>query len=273
MIEKNYFGIFKDLVAQGGARVIEGTPWLPEIYDLMETLESDIPFILDTAGETGTPILDLACGTGRILFPLARADFDVVGLDSNPEMLRLLERKKAAEPRQVRRRITTIHDNMQSFNIDKAFRLIVIANNSFNYLMIEEQQGTLKTIYKHLHPGGVLLLDVFLPKPLSCETMESSYCKSKWDEENQRLIFYFVQVRENIVESTSAMNAFTMFIKAGGVMDFYVQNWKQRRTYPNELLLLLRQAGFSNIVFYGDYERKELDDNSSQIVVLAKKDL
>ena len=49
----------------------------------------DLPFWLDLAGETGDPLLELGCGTGRLLVPLGQAGHRVIGVDHDPAMLKL----------------------------------------------------------------------------------------------------------------------------------------------------------------------------------------
>ena len=64
-----------------------------EFYDLF-TDNTDIPFFLEFARKTGSPILDLAAGTGRVSFALAKEGFDVVALEQSQSMLLKLERNK-----------------------------------------------------------------------------------------------------------------------------------------------------------------------------------
>jgi SAM-dependent methyltransferase len=57
-------------------------------YDLVHAeLKDDIPLVLTLAGQGKGPILELGCGTGRLLLPLARAGYEVIGLDNSPAML------------------------------------------------------------------------------------------------------------------------------------------------------------------------------------------
>jgi ubiquinone/menaquinone biosynthesis C-methylase UbiE len=69
-----------------------------DFYDLRiegdyRPISGDVPFYLRQARKTGGPILELACGTGRIAIPLARAGFEVVGLDKSRAMLRIARAK------------------------------------------------------------------------------------------------------------------------------------------------------------------------------------
>jgi len=63
---------------------------------------ADVPFYVAEAKSARGPVLELGCGTGRILFPIARAGCTIVGLDSSREMLARARQKLAAEPRASR---------------------------------------------------------------------------------------------------------------------------------------------------------------------------
>ncbi|MGE5194462.1 MAG: class I SAM-dependent methyltransferase, partial [Deltaproteobacteria bacterium] len=59
-----------------------------EFYDCVEAYRTraDVGFFVDLARETGGPVLELGCGTGRVLIPTARAAIEIVGLDQSPQM-------------------------------------------------------------------------------------------------------------------------------------------------------------------------------------------
>ncbi len=50
-------------------------------------LPGDVAFYIEQARKAGSPVLELGCGTGRILIPVAEAGIDIVGLDNSPAML------------------------------------------------------------------------------------------------------------------------------------------------------------------------------------------
>ena len=59
----------------------------PDLYDLENTADEDLEFFLGLAAEYGGPVLDIACGTGRIGIPLASQGYEVVGIDLSGPML------------------------------------------------------------------------------------------------------------------------------------------------------------------------------------------
>ena len=65
---------------------LSGYEGIGQFYDLFAD-NSDIPFFLKYAKRIGSPILDLAAGTGRVSFALAEEGYEVVSLEQSPSML------------------------------------------------------------------------------------------------------------------------------------------------------------------------------------------
>ncbi|MGI8703044.1 MAG: class I SAM-dependent methyltransferase [Candidatus Limnocylindrales bacterium] len=127
-------------------------------------LAADIAFYIDLGRHVGGPVLDLGCGTGRVAWPLARAGFEVVGLDRSPHMLARAESKRADVPEEVSGPVQFVEGDMSSFALDRRFGLSVIPGRSFQILLEpEEQRACLDSIRDHLRPGGILALQLFDP--------------------------------------------------------------------------------------------------------------
>jgi ubiquinone/menaquinone biosynthesis C-methylase UbiE len=109
-----------------------------EFYDLctadvMESpIDGDVAFYLAHARRSRGPILGLACGTGRIAIPLARAGFDVTWLDRAPGMLAVARRKLRAEPIPGLR---FVRGNMTRFSLPQRYGLVIIAFRSVQHLL------------------------------------------------------------------------------------------------------------------------------------------
>ena len=122
----------------------------------------DIPFYVGYAQECTGEVLELACGTGRILIPIARQGVTVTGLDASAEMLKIAEEKKQALPQDAAARIRLVHGDMKAFDLEQTYGLIIIAFRSFQCLLTkQEQSACLTCIRQHLENGGLLLLDLF----------------------------------------------------------------------------------------------------------------
>jgi SAM-dependent methyltransferase len=105
--------------------------------------------------------LELACGTGRILLPIAREGVDIQGLDSSEDMLKVLASKAS---RQGLRRIPLHHQPMESFSISTRFDSIFATSGSFQLLTQPgAAMGCLTCIRKHLNDHGFFITDIFVP--------------------------------------------------------------------------------------------------------------
>jgi SAM-dependent methyltransferase len=111
------------------------------------------------ASETGGPVLELACGTGRLLCALAEAGLTATGLDLSETMLGLARERRDRLTPEVRARVRLVRGDMADFDLDGTFGLVVIADNSFRELETrEELVRCLVCARRHLAPGGRLLV-------------------------------------------------------------------------------------------------------------------
>jgi ubiquinone/menaquinone biosynthesis C-methylase UbiE len=127
-------------------------------------IAGDLDFYLERTRESGGPVLELACGNGRIALPLARAGFETTGIDLSEPMLGVAKARRAAEPEPVRHRLTLLRGDMSDFNLGSTFRTVIIAFRSFQLLTTpEDQRACLEAVRRHMEPGGRLLIDIFDP--------------------------------------------------------------------------------------------------------------
>ena len=138
----------------------EGYETAAQFYDLF-TDNSDIPFYLKYAELQGSPILDLAAGTGRVTFALAQKGYHVYALEKSPAMLNEAQRKLSEVDKAVARKIHLIKGDMRNFSLGKKFQLIIIPTSFGHALTTEEQLSTLRCIIEHLEDDGLFILDLF----------------------------------------------------------------------------------------------------------------
>jgi SAM-dependent methyltransferase len=94
----------------------------------------DVPLYERIAREAGGPILELACGTGRIALPLAKAGLHVTGVDRSEAMLSIARRKLGVLPASVRERLTLVNQDMAALNSDRRFGFVFVPFHSFQHL-------------------------------------------------------------------------------------------------------------------------------------------
>lgn len=134
-----------------------------QAYDAKSELQ-DVPFYLEEAAQSGGPVLEMACGTGRILIPTARQGQEVTGVEVSPHMLEILRANVAAEPDEVRERITLVEGDMRTVDLGRTFPLVTFPFRPLQHLESgHDQLQTLRTAKKHLAEGGEIVLDLFYP--------------------------------------------------------------------------------------------------------------
>ena len=124
----------------------------------------DVSFFVEAARESGGPVLEVGCGTGRVLIPTARAGLEIVGLDLSPHMLGGCREHLRTEPKEVRARVKLIEADMRHFELNQTFALATIPFRPFQHLTtVQDQMACLKSIHRHLNDDGRLILDIFNP--------------------------------------------------------------------------------------------------------------
>jgi SAM-dependent methyltransferase len=134
-------------------------PILAWEYDQRNQFDAaEFGWYLRHAKSVGGPILELACGSGRLTLPLAQAGFTIHGVDNAPAMLDRLHEKLLTLDPDTQRRVTTSCTDMAAYMADKVYNVILIPYNSLQYLATRERiLHLLRTISQALTPDGLLL--------------------------------------------------------------------------------------------------------------------
>jgi len=122
--------------------------------------EKEAAWYLRFARETGGPVLELACGSGRLVAFLAAEGSDVAGVDLSETMLSRARMRVGALPAEAARRVTLHACDIAALRLDRKFGLAVIADNSFRYALPERERqlSCLRCVRRHLEPDGTLLV-------------------------------------------------------------------------------------------------------------------
>jgi SAM-dependent methyltransferase len=129
------------------------------LYAVMRGASGDVAFYRGLAEKVGGPVLELGCGTGRVLLPIAALGIPCVGLDASPVMLASL-RAKGQPPN-----LELVEGRMESFDLGaQRFQLVICPFRAFQHLLdVPSQLATLANVRRHLAPGGTFAFDVFDP--------------------------------------------------------------------------------------------------------------
>lgn len=242
-------------------------------YDLdFGDLNDDLLLIQEFAARCGSPILELACGTGRVLLPLARAGYHITGVDLSPAMLEIARRKVAAAG--LADRVTLVRQDMRELALEGRFTLALIAVNSFMHLLTaEDQLAALIRIWAHLHPGGLLLLDLFNPDLARLLEARGQVVLDKVmtdPDTGHRLMRFHTQTVDLGRQLLHIIFIVDEVDGQGGVRRTLFP-FSMRYFFRGELELLLRRAGFELEALYGSYDLEEFNGDSEKMIAVARR--
>jgi SAM-dependent methyltransferase len=234
-------------------------------YDLLHApWQQDIDFWLDCARRFGGPVLDLACGTGRVALPLARAGFAVTGLDLAPGMLTEAARKCESEPCRPR----FVAGDMRAFTLGQRFRTVIIAFNSIAHLHTREDvERCLACVRAHLADGGALALALINPRVdlLARRAGDVREITRYADPDSNEEVVVSERVR---YDSARQLCLASWQACRGGHTS--TQELALRVYFPQELAALLHYNGFAIESRHGDFAGRPFADGAPQQVVVAR---
>ena len=210
----------------------------PELYDALLPATGHISHYVDLATQASGDVLELACGTGQLTIPIARAGVPTSGLDLSQPMLALAKERAAREKVSV----DFVQGDMRNFDLGRKFALILIGRNSLLHLhSTDDLLAAFAAIRRHLAPGGIFAFDIFNPnvRLLARPAGQRFPVFEKETESFGRLS----------VEDTTEYDPATQvghhvwYVSAPGKPDAWVLNLDLRNIFPQELPLLLAAGG------------------------------
>ena len=244
-------------------------------YDLeYRNVKDDLEFYRQFAMRSESPILELGCGTGRVLTHLARSGFRVTGIDLSHPMLDIARQRIAGDTR-LERHIHIEEADMRSFTLRTRFRMAFCAINSFMHLLTtEDQVACLSAVHHHLVPGGLLIVDLFNPDlALMLEgggrvTLERLLV----DTVGPTIV---TKMASAWVDRASQVNHVTyLYDEMGnkGELKRTVASISQRYLYRYEMELLLQRTRFPLEHVYGSYELDDYGPDSLKMIFVARRE-
>ncbi len=237
--------------------------------------QDDIEAIAMLAAECGDPLLELGCGTGRVLIPLAAAGHTITGVDISRALMdgaahKLVQHKLVD-------RATLVQDDLRSFDLarkDFAFAFCT-SNTLMHFVTADEQLAVLRNTWRHLRPGGYLFVDLFnpdIPRLLAINglmELADQWLDDTTGAEVQKWSVRTVDLAEQVQD--------TLFIYEETFAD-----GRSRRTncpftlrflWRSEAELMLRLAGFVVEDVWGDFDGSPYSSESEHLILLAQKPL
>lgn len=242
-------------------------PVLYHLHHLHET--EDVKFWLNLAYQFGGPILELGCGTGRLLSHLTERGHQVIGLDLNFPALAFLRNSVDDE---LLDRIRIFQSGMDSFHLNENFSMIFLACNTLSTLSMETRKLTYKRIVSHLGPGGVFAASI--PNPAYLNELPTQgdleledtlthpatgnpiQVISGWERTNNSVIFRWY---------------YDQLFPDGRVVRDKVET-RHHLTSLDEYIAELRLEKLNLIQVFGNYDHSDYGKESPYSILITKKE-
>jgi SAM-dependent methyltransferase len=252
-----------------------------ELYDIVHAdYDDDITFYVEEAIQANGPCLELGCGTGRVLLPVAEAGAAVVGLDTSQPMLARARRKVQALPLEVRQRITLVRGDMRTVDLPARFALIYAPFRAFLHLLqVEDQITTLRNIHRHLEPGGRLALNFFDPSleyiaahsgPIGGALHATG--ETFHDPHNNHLLVEYATVHYN--QHLQRIDQYFVYDEVdwrGHVVGRLYRSLQMRYIFRWEFEHLLARCGFDVVALFGSFDRQPHLQPGQELIWVAQK--
>jgi SAM-dependent methyltransferase len=199
----------------------------------------------------GGRFLELGVGTGRVAIALAGEGATVTGVDISPKMIQRLEEKVANVA------VEGVVADMSRFSSDDTFDCVYAVDSSlFSVLRQADQVGALRSARACLNPGGVVVVENYLPQPQMLRPARGMNVR-RMDDDSVDLSV----TATNFV--TQEVRFSELRIKGGQVDSLPV---RQRYIWPSELDLMAELAGLKLESRFSDFDRSPLTNKSAAYV-------
>jgi SAM-dependent methyltransferase len=244
-----------------------GTPFYRDgkFYDAMhQGVLHDVDFYVEEALRCGGPVLELACGTGRLTLAIAAKGVEIWGLDIEATMLAQARAKAEAQGLGVE----WVQADIRDYDLGRRFKLIFIPFNSLLHL---HDQASYRDFFasarRHLLPGGRLIIDVYNPSVAMLGAPPQRKLVMEFLDPVTQEKAVIEELRD--YDALSQVNRVTWFCSSATRKDYLVHDLHLRCLYPQELLQMLGLHGFEVERAYGGHQRQPLASESRlQLLVL-----
>jgi hypothetical protein len=234
-----------------------------QLYELSkpEPQKEVYAFYRTYVAEAKGPILEPMCGTGRFLLPFGMEGFNVHGFDASEHMLTALYAKAKA----VNLKVNVWQGLLEDFNKSERYGLIFIPSGSFGLIVdLKSAKVALKKFYDHLGDNGVLIFEAETLKsvPKELDVWRGSVFKKT---ENQMIIGHFLS--SSPIDNIASCIAKYEFVDNNKVINAEVEEYRIRLYDADQMLGMLKEAGFSHVKMLKAFDRSCVPDPDDEVIV------
>jgi SAM-dependent methyltransferase len=249
---------------------------LARLYDLdLAEDPGDIDLYLALASRTGGPILEIAAGSGRVAVPLAQAGYDVTAVDIDPAMLARLDEAATEAGPEVRGRLTRVEGDLIDLKLPGGarFRLAILALNSILLLDSRDtQQAALETMARHVEPGGLAVVDVWLPSADELARYDGRVGLEYVREDPSSGLLVVKTAAAQHEPATGHIQLTSIYEEAeqGGQARRWIRRDRLRLLNSGELRAMAESVGLDVEVVAGDYEMNPVGPHDERAILVAR---
>lgn len=232
----------------------------------------DINLYLQLAQQHGGPLMDIGCGTGRVMIPLAQNGYEMHGIDIEQAMLDRAEECRQASDI-LKKNMTLHHGDVLSYELDKKFKLMLVPYNGLMHFHDQETQlKVLQKLRSWTADDGLMVLDlpnageIFATQETAAVMMERTFL----EPETGHMVMQ---------QSVSYLDRVRQLLQVTWIYDEITGDGTLKRTFAplvlyyyfySEIKLLLERCGFEVDAVYGDTDYGPFADGCERMVIFAK---
>lgn len=225
-----------------------------------------LDFYHKQAVRIGEPVLELACGSGRLAVPLAQTGITIAGLDISRHMLNMAELKAAERGVDIQ----FMQGDIRNFDLGRKFKFIFVAAQSLSHLHIREEiEKCFQCVRRHLTEDGRFLVELHNPslKLLSREAGHRYVVGEYKDQESDEQVILTEEVH---YDAARQINYIVWYFGSDGDTAVKELSFEMRQFFPQEIDALLVYNGFTIEEKYGDYDEAIFSSESPRQLIVCR---
>ncbi len=250
------------------------TDLVVKYYDLTFGIsgQAELDWYLSKVGSYGGPVLDLACGTGRLAIRIAQEGFEVTAIDQSEGMLEQFREKLKSQTSPVRQKVFIENQSMSDFKLAGKFRTIICCDAFYHNLSVEDEIKCLGNVATHLTADGHFVFN--LPNP-SCQfILDSEASKGKdfkprgrysLEDGSETILIEQAQAGDMENQLITTILCITRYDPDGKAIEQGISSWTTRYLFKDEAIHLLYRCGFKVESLAGDYRNGPVEKESQLI--------
>jgi len=230
---------------------------------------ADRHFYLEIIQKYGQPVLDVGCGTGRLLLDYLQQGIDIDGVDNSPEMLAICQHKAD----ELKLESNLYEQYLENLDLPRKYQIILIPSSSLQLIIEPEAvERAMKRLYEHLLPGGRLVVSIMTlwkkGEPLESEWEKTAVREKDGVKFRRAAHSWFNPISE--CERTEDL--YQKIVDDKVVMEQLHQRSPATRSYSqSQAKDLFEKAGFQNVRLFSEFTFDVVKPEDSLFTVMGQK--